>query len=114
MTDELDAYEDLVEYLQEGEEVACLVFGTWGWNGRHEPDPPHVPKDKRGVLLTLEEAWPYMKGWTFFCGYGAPLTYATYIWTNKRVIWVTQYDGSTNLDSAPIYPTAIMPDMPGR
>lgn len=112
-TPALDAYTDLMAELLDGEEVISLVFGDFGWAGYHEPEPPSVPRDKRGVLLTLEEARPYMRGWTFFCDYGAPMAYATYIWTNRRVLWVTQYDGSTDLDWAPSLPAAMMPRMPG-
>ena len=111
---DLDAARDLREFLREGEIVEAVVFGEFGWGGFHEDelfDP--MPKDKRGVVLTWEEAQPLMKGWTCWCGYGAPLAYAMYVWTNQRVIWLTQYDGSTSLDSAPRNPVGCMPDMPG-
>lgn len=115
---------ELREFMMEGEYVEAIVFGPWGWGsaprdgqeweyGHGEPSPPPVPFELRGKVLTLAEAEPYMQSWSFNGGYGAPDCYATNIWTNKRVIWVTQYDGSTNLDSAPRYPTASMPDMPG-
>jgi len=108
----MNAYKDLIDYLEDGEVVEALVFGEYGWSGYSE-DTIFVPKDKQGVLLTLEEAEPMMHGWTYDGGYGAPQCYATYIWTNKRVIWVTQYDGSTGLDSMPRNPLACKPDMPG-
>ena len=108
-----DAYPELMQFLEDGETVEALVFGDWGWGGYHEPEPPPVPQGKKGKLLSLEEARPLMAGWTFYCGYGAPECYAVNIWTNKRVIWVTQYDGSTTLNSAPRNPTAALPDMPG-
>lgn len=108
----MNACDDLMEFLEPDETVSNIVFGNWGWNGYRE-DTVFVPADKRGILLDLEEAKPMMDGWTFFCGYGAPQCYAANIWTNKRVIWVTQYDGSTRLDSAPRNPVAHMPDMPG-
>jgi Holliday junction resolvasome RuvABC endonuclease subunit len=72
-----------------------------------------IPKDKKGVLLTLEEAKPYMNGWSLFSGFGSPETYAINVWTNKRVLWITQYDGSTSLDSVSRFPVACMPYMPG-
>lgn len=121
------AYEELQEYLDEGEVVEAVVFGSWGWGGYDEPNcnydeddaefpagnNPAVPYGKRGVLLTLEEAEPFMKSWTFYGGYGSPDCYATYIWTDRHVIWVTQYDGSTSLSCAPRHPLAIVPGMPG-
>lgn len=112
---DLDAYADLMDALEEGEVVAGVVFGAYGWDGYHEEEflAQPIPADKRGVVLTLNEARPLMHGWSFYGGYGAPTAYATYIWTNKRVIWVTQYDGSTTLDSAPRNPVDCVPGMPG-
>lgn len=104
-----NAYNDLLDFLEEGEAVEAIVFGDWGWGGYEEPKN----NIKKGVLLTLEEAKPMMKNWTFYGGYGAPECPATNIWTNKRVIWVTQYDGSTTLDSALRNPANCMPEMPG-
>jgi len=114
-----NAYEELIAYLDDDERVERIVFGKWGWgNGRDklgfgEPDPPPVPFDQRGKLLTLDEARPYMEGWCFDGGYGAPECYATYIWTDRRVIWVSQYDGSTWLCSALRHPSHCWPDMSG-
>jgi len=110
----MNAYKDLMKYLNEGETVEAIVFGEWGygWYGFGDNDEP-IPADKQGVVLSEEEAKPLMDGWSFFGGFGSPTSHAVNIWTNKRVIWVTQYDGSTTLDSAPRHPTAYMPDMPG-
>lgn len=120
----MSAYDDLQEILLEGEEVEGIVFGPWGWGiapnegedwdyGYSEPDPPPVPFEKRGEVMTLDEAQQYMNGWSFYGGFGAPDCYATYIWTTERVMWVTQYDGSTRLNSAPRHPDEIIPNMPG-
>ena len=106
-----NAYEELIEFLDDDEDVEAIVFGEFGWGGYC--DPKVIPSDKQGVLLSLDEAKPLMQGWAFTGGYGAPESYATYVWTNKRVIWVTQYDGSTSLDHAPRFPTATVPSMPG-
>ena len=54
-----------------------------------------------------------MKSWSFWGGYGAPQCYAIYAWSNQRVFWVTQYDGSTSLNFAPRIPIDTMPSMPG-
>lgn len=108
------AYAELMKELEEGEKIEGIVFGAYGWSGFGEDeisDP--IPQDKRGKLMTLDEARPYMQSWSFNGGYGSPECYATYIWTNKRILWVTQYDGSTCLDSAPRNPVDCIPDMPG-
>ena len=109
----MNAYEELRVYLNVDEMVEALVFGPWGWDGYEELEPQSVPPEKRGIVLKLKEAEPLMKGWSFEGGFGAPNCYAVYIWTNQRIIWVTQYDGSTGLDSCPRNPIDIVPDMPG-
>jgi hypothetical protein len=120
----MSAYSELLEFLEPDESVEAIVFGAWGWGsaprdgqpwegGYGEPDPPPVPFDMRGRVLTLSDAADFMESWQFYGGYGAPDCYAVYVWTNKRVIWVTQYDGATSLDSAPRNPMPMIPDMPG-
>lgn len=109
----LNAYKDLKGCLEKGETIEAIVFGEWGWGGYREPVEKPVPKEKQGVVLSIEEAKPMMAGWTYFCGYGAPECYATNVWTNKRILWITQYDGSTSIDHAPRNPTATIPEMPG-
>lgn len=115
----MTAYQELHEFLEEGESVEAIVFGNWGWSngdnepGYGEPRPVPVPFEKRNIVLALEEAEPFMKQWTFSGDFGAPNCYAVRIWTNRRVIWVTQYDGSTGLNSALRNPEPCKPDMPG-
>lgn len=107
------AWDDVSNRLRDGEAVEAIVFGEWGWGGYGEPSPPAVPKEKRGILLSPAVARPLMQSWSFCGGFGAPECYAAYIWTNHRVLWVTQYDGATGLNSAPRNPVAITPVMPG-
>jgi hypothetical protein len=99
--------------LDKDETVEAVIFGKYGWEGYDEPKPAPIPKDKQKILMTLEEAEPYMQEWEIYGGYGAPNAYAMYVWTNKRVMWITQYDGSTSLDSMPRNPIACNPKMPG-
>jgi len=109
----MNAMKDLKKILKEGEFIEAIVFGEWGYCGYGEPKPSPVPKDKQGVILSEANATPMMKGWTFNGGYGSGKCYATYIWTNQRTLWVTTYDGSTYLSSAPRNPTSTMPEMSG-
>lgn len=116
MDERLDAWSELVAALGPGEVVEAIVFGNWGGresDGYGAPAEPFVPLDKRGIILTADEAQQYMHGWAFDGGYGSPDCYAVTIWTNLRIGWVTQYDGSTRLDFAPRNPTAWTPEMPG-
>lgn len=110
----MNAWDDVQRHLGPDEEVEAAVFGEWGWGGGYlEPEPPPVPDEVQGKVLTPDEAKPLMDGWSFIGGYGAPECYAVRIWTNKQVLWITQYDGSTCLDSAPRDPENHMPNMPG-
>ncbi len=115
----MTAYQELLEFLDKGEEVEALVFGNWGWDngddepGYKEPEPPPVPFEKRKIVLTLRQAKPLMRTWSFNGDYGAPTCYAVTVWTNRRVIWVTQYDGSTHLSAALRNPEPCKPYMPG-
>ena len=65
----------------------------------------------RSAALTVTNS--AAAGWQIFNGYGAPQAYAMYVWTNQRVLWITQYDGSTHLDGMPRNPEAVVPEMPG-
>ena len=113
----MTAYTDLMEALEPGEVVESLVFGAWGWGdppdrdgafepGFGEPKPPPVPVALRGRPMSLAEAEPFMQTWTFRGGFGSPDCYAVYVWTNRRVLWVHEYDGATGLASAPRNPIA--------
>ena len=107
-----NAYEELLSELQEGEVVEAVVFGEYEG---YEEDVKFslVPIDRRNKVLSFGEAKQYMKGWSFKNGFGEPNCYAVYIWTNYRVFWVTQYDGSTELNSMPRNPIDCVPGMPG-
>lgn len=109
----MNAMQDLKNVLEKGEVIEAIVFGKWGWGGYNEPKPSPVPKDKQGVILTEANATPMMEGWTYNGGFGSPSCYATYIWTNQRVLWVINYDGATCLSSAPRNPLNVMPEMSG-
>ena len=110
----MDASVELQEFLEDGEQIEAIVFGPWGWDGmlsRVEERP--VPADRQGVVMSFDEAVPLMADWSFDGGFGMPDCHAVYVWTNQRVIWVTQYDGSTCLSAVPRNPMVCIPDMPG-
>ena len=110
----MSAYRELLNHLEEGEIVESIIFGEWGWFGYGEPIPPPVPNGMMGKPLSLDEARPLMQGWKIYGGYGAPECYAIRVWTNTRILWVTQYDGATGIDDSPRNPLDdYIPDMPG-
>lgn len=94
------------------EEIVGIAIGAFGWDGFREEDIERKAEVRRGVVLTWGEAEP-MLDYEYHVGYGSPECDAICLWTPTRVIWVTQYDGSTHFSSAPRNPIDHMPDMPG-
>ena len=104
------------------ETIESIVIGEFGWGrgwGRGVDEPGFgeggvtlVPWEKRGHCLPVEEALELLN-YDYDTNFGAPSCHAIYVWTGKRIIWITQYDGSTSLDSAPRNPTDVWPEMPG-
>lgn len=92
-----NAYEQLLAALEPEESDEAILFGDWGWTGYGEPEPPPVPEEMKGKPLTLEEAKPMMQSWSFVGGYGAPECYTVAVYTNNRIGYVSEYDGSTCL-----------------
>lgn len=103
---------DIEECLEEGEVIESGVIGEMGWgdyNSENVPNYNDIPKGK-----TLP--WDEMKKWLnyeYCVGYGAPECNSVYIWTNKRVLFVSQYDGSTSIHGIPRNPIDCFPEMPG-
>lgn len=108
-----NAYDELMAALEPGETVEAIVFGRFGWNGYSEPKPAPIPKEKQGKPMSLAKARPLMRGWSFCGGYGAPMAYATMVWTNRRIGNVATYDGSTWLTWTPRNPAAFLPELVG-
>ena len=110
----MTAWEEIHERLEVGEQFEPIVFGPWAWGMSEDVPKPEVPPSVMGRRLLPQEAKPFLEAFSFSGSYGSPECYATWVYTNKRVMWVTQYDGSTCLDAMPRNPTnGEMPYMPG-
>lgn len=99
---------NLVNWLEKYslEQIEAVVIGEMGWENSQ------YSSQKRGVVLTWEEARP-MLDYEFDSGYGAPECNAITVYTKSRILFISQYDGSTQLNSLPRNPEAHMPYMPG-
>jgi len=104
------AYEQLLEKLEVGEEIEAVVFGDYV--GCDEPQNP-IPDKIKCIPLTFEQAKPYMLNWSVIDEYGSADCYAMHVWTNQRVMWITQYDGAASIDSMPRNPIECIPEVFG-
>ena len=102
-----------------GEEaIEAAVIGPFGWSDMDDDDPygeDRIERGapvKRGELLDWSAARP-MLDYDYSSGYGAPECDAIWAWTATRILFVSQYDGSTSIHSMPRHPVAGEPSMPG-
>ena len=109
----MDTFADYIKAVVE-EPIEAMVIGKYGgdWPHIYSHNLITIPEEKLGVILSGDEALSLLVQ-PYEGGYGSPDCHAVYIWTKTRVYWVTQYDGSTSLDSAPRNPEPVMPIMPG-
>jgi hypothetical protein len=86
--------ESIMGELKEGEHVLAVV----------------IQGEKEEKLLTWTEALPILDH-DFTTEYvDCPAIYA---WSETRIFFISQYDGSTKLETIPRNPTAGTPTMPG-
>lgn len=94
-------------------DIEAVVIGEMGW-GDYGDDPEHdrVAKEHQGKILNWNEAKEFLN-YEFDDGFGAPECNAVYVWTNNKILLISQYDGATNLYSIPRNPIECEPHMPG-
>ena len=103
---------DIIE-AAEGEAIEAVVIGEMGWGGDYGSEKiTDYEKQPRGVVLSWADAAPILD-YEYNTGYGSPECNAVYVWTTERVLFVTQYDGSTCISSVPRHPVNVVPEMPG-
>ncbi len=100
------------EYIVDGieEDIKCVSIGQSGGDGFRSNAT--VPKDKMGKLMTPEQASKYLS-YEYVSSYGAPKCHSVYVWTDTRIYFIVDYDGSTHLDSVPRNPEEGSPSMIG-
>lgn len=98
-----------IERAANGEPVEAVVIGK-----RHddEYDERDNPTPKIGCLLSWEEAKPIID-YRFHAGCGGADCHAVFAWTKSWVIFVSKYDGSTDIARVPRNPVACVPCMFG-
>jgi len=101
---------DIEEALGD-EAVESIVIGGTYWLNQ-EDDERFIPEDKRGVLLSWEEARPLLD-YAYDDGYGGEDCHPIYLWTATRVLFIGCYDGSTWVTWVPRHPEAGEPGTVG-
>lgn len=94
------------------EAIEGIVIGEMGWSGDYNAEGKPPWKHVAGKLISWAEARPLLD-YEYDPGYGAPDCQAICAWTSTRVLFVSQYDGSTGLESMPRNPGDCAPSMPG-
>ena len=102
--------------IEAGERLEAIAFSNP--EGFVQEPRRRIPKTLMDRILKPEEAAAHMDSWPLLGQHGNPKSYAMAAWTNQRFIWVTQFDGSTSLHSAPLRPplfgTPFLCEMPGH
>ena len=101
-----------IERVLEQEKVERAVIGNFGGYDWGEGYGEKVPKELRNRLLTWEETKPLLD-YEYDDGFGGAECNSIYAWTATRVIFVSEYDGSTTVTSLPRNPCECSPTMLG-
>lgn len=90
-----NAYKQLMNFLKSNEVIEAIKFGYWeGWSDKCvEPDIFHY----RNIPMSIDIAKHFMLSWSAErSAYGTDdgsENFNIRIWTNKRVIFIHEYDG---------------------
>lgn len=106
---------NLIEWIEstaEGEPIQAVVIGKTRWYDYGKENIPTWDKQPRGKVISWEKAKEFLD-YQFNSGFGAPGCNAIYAWTKSKVIFVSQYDGSTSIEWVPRDPIECNPEMPG-
>ncbi len=106
---------NLIDWIKEEcneNDIEGVVIGQMGWGEYNKEIVPGFEKIPFGKLISYETAKPLLN-YEFDSGYGAPECNAIYVWTKDKVLFISQYDGATSMESVPRNPIDCMPTMPG-
>lgn len=102
---------DILEFL-DGEDVEAVVIGESFMLGEEHEKPVDPPYSViRNRVISWESAQPYLDyPHDYGCTGGR---HAILIWTASRVIFLSQYDCNTSIESVPRHPVDCFPEIPG-
>lgn len=91
------------------ETVEAIVVGDWGqsyettnWEDNDWLDHP-IPNEIRGVPCQWSDVHQLLN-YEWDDGFGGMSCHALWIWTPTRIIFISEYDGATNIESLPRNP----------
>lgn len=100
-----------IEKLAGADPIQRVVIGNLDYYFDDE-NPPLIPKDKKGIPLCWNQARPLLD-YPYVSSFGSPQCHPVYVWTDKDIIFVSQYDGMTHIEKIPRHPGPCQPHMPG-
>ena len=101
-----------IEETADGEKIISAVIGEMGGGDYGAKDIDGYYRSPKNKVLSWEDAIPHLE-YEFDSGYGEPGCQAIYVWTETKVMFVSQYDGSTAIEWVPRNPIDTKPSMPG-
>ena len=94
-----------IEEASDGHPIEGVVIGKLALGSQ-------TSKQDRNVVLSWEKAKPSIN-YDFDSSFGSVGCNPITAWTDHRVIFVSQYDGSTRIEFVPRHPIDHIPTMPG-
>jgi hypothetical protein len=107
------------------DKIVSAVVGLFGWAAYHdeEPDTTAYGFDREASRMPFPpemrfkpQSWDVVRKYLDYNhdqGYGAPECHAVFVYTEDSVIFVSTYDGSTDLEKIPRNPSESRPEMYG-
>ena len=105
----MHAKQEILKMLAEGEVVEGVVIGAkCGCYSDYDDDDEEYGEPAAPVL-TWDEAGPQLQLFSGVGGFGSYGGRKTYVWTNTRVLFISEYDGSSCWNDVPRDPAACVP-----
>lgn len=108
----MNNFKDDILEAANGEEIIGIVIGDIGWGRGYSPEDKPEYKHIINKVITWDEALPILN-YEYDDGFGSPDCHAITAWTANKVIFVSEYDGATEVVWIPRNPIEYEPTMYG-
>jgi hypothetical protein len=103
---------DWILQQADGDPVEAVVLGEMGGGHYGSEVVSGHQEPPIGRVMSFDKAAPFLS-YEFYDGFGSVGCHAIYAWTRTKVIFVSQYDGATTIQSVPRNPKDCLPEMAG-